>query len=692
MTECPVAEPDLCSEPLLPMILVGNGITGGMEEYVLSLLREFRRRGQRALVSAPFLGEFTNTLLEQGHPAEDFYVFDMPRHEINFRALAHLATILRARNVSLVHSHLLPADILGGAAAAAAGIPHLSTLHGTVHNLEEVLLHDFAGTEYITVSRAGQASAIESGLPLACVRYVPNGVHLENLEAERHDRHAVRAQLDVAAHQLLVLSVARLSPEKNPRGLVEAAMLAAAADERLVFALAGTGCEEPEIRRRLADHPLGSRVRVLGLRGDVPALLSAADIFALASSTESLPFAVMEAMAMRRPPVCFEVGGLAELVESGISGFLVPFGDTRLFADRLLQLFCDPNLRESMGEAARSTILERHDFADAAAATLRAYHELVERTRRREAVALQNDFRPPPPPAAPAPDLPVLDALGIAVVDSHVHLSGGESAGEVIDIFDSSGIHAACLIGPFINTERWEPLQGDALRRSNHQLLDLVAQRPERLWGLVTVDPRSPGAARDLGELAGQTGVHGVKLIPHGWAPDGPEARDTLAACAELRLPILFHSGIFIGGRTSDFCRPARYETVRDFPGLRVVLAHLGWPWTDEAIAVAFMDVLKGWGPQISLDTSPGTPPLYRREALRKALHTLGSGPLLWGCDRFLPIDPGVIRGLRDDDAAMLHELGASDDDLHRIFADNATELFGASRTRRVAVAEEAAD
>lgn len=61
-----------------------------------------------------------------------------------------------------------------------------------------------------------------------------------------------------------------------------------------------------------------------------------------------------------------------------------------------------------------------------------------------------------------------------------------------------------------------------------------------------------------------------------------------------MRLPLLFHSGIFIDGRSGRFCRPSFFEAQREHPGVRVALAHLGWPWTDEAIAVGLIGHLIG--------------------------------------------------------------------------------------------------
>ena len=87
------------------------------------------------------------------------------------------------------------------------------------------------------------------------------------------------------------------------------------------------------------------------------------------------------------------------------------------------------------------------------------------------------------------------------------------------------------------------------------------------------------------------------------------------AAAPACGLPILFHSGIFIDGRSGRFCRPTFFEAVRDYPTLRITLAHLGWPWCDEANAVGLIDRINGVDAddsQFRFDISFGPPPIYR--------------------------------------------------------------------------------
>lgn len=262
------------------------------------------------------------------------------------------------------------------------------------------------------------------------------------------------------------------------------------------------------------------------------------------------------------------------------------------------------------------------------------------------------------------------------VVDAHLHLSGQESLDDVERALDDAGIAAACLIGPFLDRVTWIPHRGDELRRANEHLLALTSRRPERLFALVTVDPLAGSACDDLVELLREPSVRGLKLVPHDFRPGDPALAPLYATCAASRLPILFHSGIFISGRCSDHCRPAAFEAVRDHPDLTVVLAHMGWPWTDEAIAVALMDPLRGARPQILLDTSPGTPPIYRRGALTRALQVLGPDLLLFGSDRFLPIDGAVLRARLDEDVALWRRAGARDADLEKLLSGNARRVF----------------
>jgi len=159
------------------------------------------------------------------------------------------------------------------------------------------------------------------------------------------------------------------------------------------------------------------------------------------------------------------------------------------------------------------------------------------------------------------------------------------------------------------------------LRTANEHVARLVRGHSDRLIGFAVVNPLHLSAADDLEEAVQRLHLRGLKLVPSGWFPYDPCAHRVYERASALQVPILFHSGIFIDGRSGRFCRPVFYEAVRDHPALRVTLAHLGWPWCDEANAVGLIDGSTVSPPhdcQFRFDLSFGPPPVYRLPVLHE--------------------------------------------------------------------------
>jgi predicted TIM-barrel fold metal-dependent hydrolase len=225
------------------------------------------------------------------------------------------------------------------------------------------------------------------------------------------------------------------------------------------------------------------------------------------------------------------------------------------------------------------------------------------------------------------------------IIDAHVHCSGQEKTGDVLRSLDEADVDIAVLLAPFLSPG-YTLDDAASLRRGNQHLSDLVRGQADRLIGFAVVDPRSPDAPKDLRHAIEDLGLRGVKMVPTGWYPYDREVQPVFEVAHQLNIPILFHSGIFIDGRSGRFCRPSFFEALRDYPGLRITLAHLGWPWTDEALAVGLIDRINGVPPDkvmFRFDISFGPPPVYRHEVLSKALAVLGSELLQFGSDVFLP-------------------------------------------------------
>jgi uncharacterized protein len=231
------------------------------------------------------------------------------------------------------------------------------------------------------------------------------------------------------------------------------------------------------------------------------------------------------------------------------------------------------------------------------------------------------------------------------VIDAHLHCTGDETTPDVLDALDDAGIDIGVLIAPFMHNG-YSLADAASIRRANEHLSRLVRGHADRLVGFAMVNPALPGAADELRHAVETLGLRGAKMVPSGWYPESAVVQPTFAVASELALPLLFHSGVFIDGRASRFCRPIGFEPLRDHPGARVTLAHLGWPWTDEAIALGLIDRINGVPEDrcaFRFDLSFGPPPPYRREVLSKALEVLGPGLLQFGSDCFLPCPGSAI-------------------------------------------------
>jgi predicted TIM-barrel fold metal-dependent hydrolase len=262
------------------------------------------------------------------------------------------------------------------------------------------------------------------------------------------------------------------------------------------------------------------------------------------------------------------------------------------------------------------------------------------------------------------------------IVDAHLHCSGQEDAEDILHSLDIARVDIAILLAPFLN-EPYSLRDPESLRLANRHLGSIVRGHADRLVGFAVVNPLHSGAAEDLETAVQQYGLRGLKLVPSGRYPYEDCAHKVYERAAALQIPILFHSGIFIDGRSGRFCRPVFYEAVRDHPGLRVTLAHLGWPWCDEANAVGVIDLINGISPkdsQFRFDISFGPPPVYRQEVLKKALAVLGPGLLQFGSDRFFPCSGDHIRSAIDEVNELLDDLEVDPAGRQQILSGTALE------------------
>lgn len=237
---------------------------------------------------------------------------------------------------------------------------------------------------YVAVSRDLETWLTKRvGLNPSKVAYIANGIDTAAYHATRPRVGARQILRDFAPPGSLVIgNVARLDKVKDQANLINAFNLlrdpGGRVDCRLV--IAGDGPQRADLGQQIAQLGLTESVRLLGNRTDVAEVLAACDVFVLSSIAEGMPVTILEAMASGLPVVATAVGGVASVVEAGVTGTLVPPGEPRVIADALEAYAADEALRHRHGEAGRARVVARFSLNTMVSAYTALYDQLLGRT------------------------------------------------------------------------------------------------------------------------------------------------------------------------------------------------------------------------------------------------------------------------------------------------------------------------
>ena len=298
------------------------------------------------------------------------YVRIPSRGKLDWRAVTALRRLIGAGTGAVVHSHGYKADLYSLIAARRERRAVVTTVHGwTSENLKVRLYEGLQAVTWrffdrvICVSESYRKVARRRGVPEARLVRIPNGIkpgYAAPIEA--HERDALRATLGIAAPDTVVAIIGRLGVEKGHGLFVEGARRALASGAKAVFLIIGEGSERPRIEKLIGAGGLEGRVQLLGHRDDVARLYRVIDILAICSVREGLPNVLLEAMLNGVPAVATAVGGIPEVVQTGVNGVLAAPGDDEGYCRALAGLVADPGARASFGQAARETILREYLF------------------------------------------------------------------------------------------------------------------------------------------------------------------------------------------------------------------------------------------------------------------------------------------------------------------------------------------
>jgi glycosyltransferase involved in cell wall biosynthesis len=354
-----------------------------LRHFLLPLMRGIRERGHEVVgVSAD--GPLLAIPRAEGLRVETVPLVRGLSPIAQWRALWALVALMRAERPDLVHAHMPISGFLARIAARIAGVPRVAyTCHGYLFNQPgswlrrnvSLLMEWIAGRVtdvYMTVSADEAGDARRLGIAPQAVA-IGNGRDPARFRPDPEARARIRAELGVAESRVVVVVVSRLVRSKGHPELLAAVREVAAGGGDVELWVVGerlTSDRGEDLAPYFAAAGLGDRLRLLGYREDVPALLAAADIFALPSYFEGLPMSVIEAMLTGMAVVATDVRGPREQVLPERTGLLVPAMRVPELAAALARLVADPAMRARLGAAGRSRALDLYDEGRIVARTL----------------------------------------------------------------------------------------------------------------------------------------------------------------------------------------------------------------------------------------------------------------------------------------------------------------------------------
>lgn len=313
--------------------------------------------------------------------------------EAQYRSVMALAA---ERGADVIHAHwAIPTGPAAVMAARRLGLPSVITMHGGDVYVNPEQGYDFPTRWYVrpalrwTLNHAGALTAItddcrqhalRAGAPADRIRLVFNGTDLRRFSpSDTRD-----AALDAAYGPLMIFACRQLFPRKGIRFLIEAVAQLKPTFPELTLVLAGDGFERPELVRLAANLGIGSSVTFLGWVPNVelPKYYRASAVSVIPSLEEGFGIPAAEAMGCEVPVVASDAGGLPEVVEDGVTGLVVPRGDSAALAKAIGTLLADAGLRHRMGVAGRERALKLFDWDRSAERFEQVYVELGARATR----------------------------------------------------------------------------------------------------------------------------------------------------------------------------------------------------------------------------------------------------------------------------------------------------------------------
>jgi glycosyltransferase involved in cell wall biosynthesis len=352
--------------------LASSAFFGGPERQMLDLAKALPADHHTVFLLFRDKGRSRDFQLRLEEKGLESYVLDHDTPRLP-EMIGEVAARLRAMSAAVICPHGYKADIVGLLAARRVGIPAVAVSRGWTSDTWKLRIYEAIDRFYlrrmdrvVCVSEGQAVKVCRAGVRPEKVRVIRNAIRPERFAAGDLSARTDLLGLFPSPPERIVGAAGRISPEKGFDVLVEAAAIVCRSRPEIGFIHFGEGRLRKRLEQRTKELGLDDCFLLAGFRADLDRLIPVLDLVVIPSFTEGLPNVALEAFASATPVVGTAVGGVPEVIEHGISGFLVPPGDPQPLARSILEILSSEDRRRAMGERGRHRI--QNDFTFAAQA------------------------------------------------------------------------------------------------------------------------------------------------------------------------------------------------------------------------------------------------------------------------------------------------------------------------------------
>ena len=327
---------------------------GGQENRILQESIGLKKRGVRVIILCqPY------SIISERASADGI---EIRTHRLkkayDIFAIKRILSLIKVEKIDIVNTHSGKDSFLAGIAGRISKQkPLIVRTRHLALPITSRFTYSYLPHVIVTVSEYVRQYLIKENISPQKIVAIPTGIDTNKFDPWKTNSN-LREEVGIAKDILLAGTISILRRKKGHHLLLDAIPLVLRKIPEALFLIVGDGPQKGNISNKVRDMGLSEKVILLGMREDIPNILKSIDIFVLPTLQEALGTSFLEAMAMEKPVIGFNIDGVKEVIKHGLNGYLVESGNPVLLADAIVDLFKNREKVRTMGYKGREMILK----------------------------------------------------------------------------------------------------------------------------------------------------------------------------------------------------------------------------------------------------------------------------------------------------------------------------------------------